>query len=269
MLMASSFWKRKIVEAGSIVFLCVLLLWWNPVGIITPIRGFLWVLVEPIAVFFKYSQVIVSDTVHSVARIGSLKRENAHLSSEVILLRSRVAELEDMERENDQLRSEIQVASRRPEKVATALVVGYDSRGSGNWILINKGSRDGVVLGMTVIFGENVLVGRIEEVLESVAKVSLITHPKSVFNAHTVETQARGVVRGKFGIGIILDSVLQTESIREGDTVVTSEWGEQYPPGLYVGTVNQVGISSDGLFQQATLSSPINFFDIRSVSIIH
>ncbi len=266
--MQPSFWKRKIIEAGSVVLLCAFLLWWNPSRLLTPVRDILWVAVEPIAIVFQYLRVVLSDVGHSVVSIGSLKQENARLTSEAIRLQSRVAELEDMQKENDQLRQEIGVALRHPDHVATALVVGYDSRGVGDWLIINKGSRDGIASGMTVVSGENVLVGMVEEVLTSTSRVSLITHPKSVFNVHTVETQARGVVRGKFGLGILLDSVLQTESIRKGDTVVTSEWGEQYPPGLLVGTISEVGTSPDGLFQQATILSPIDFFAIRTVSII-
>lgn len=266
--MPSSFWKRKVVEAGSVILLCLFFLWWNPEKVLTPVRNFLWIIVEPIALFSQYSQILISDTIQSVVHISTLRQKNAELSSEIITLKSRLAELKDIEKENEQFRSEIQVASRRPEKIAVAIVVGYDSRGLGDWLLINKGSRDGLVSGMTVISGENVLVGKIEEVLTSTARVSIITHPKSVFNAHTVETQAKGIVRGKFGIGILLDSVLQTENIREGDTVVTSEWGEHYPPGLYVGTISQVGVSTDGLFQQATLSSPIDFFKLKTVTVI-
>lgn len=247
---------------------CAVLLWWNPTGILTPVRNILWRAVEPIAMFFQYSRMAISDMAGSVVHIGTLRKENTQLTAEVITLRSKMADLEDVQKENDQLRSEMGTALRRSDYLATALVVGYDSRGVGDWLLINKGSREGLMSGMAVVSGEGVLVGSIEEVLDSTSRVRLITHPKTVFNVHTVETQAKGVVRGKFGLGILFDSVLQTESIHSGDRVVTSEWGEQYPPGLFVGTVSEVGVSDDGLFQQATIVSPINFFDIRSVTVV-
>lgn len=266
--MTSSLWNRKVVEAGLVILFGALFLWWNPNQYVTPVRSVLWIAVEPLAIFFQHVHSGTTDMMKSLVRIGSLRRENVSLSAENIQLRSRVAELEDMEKENEQLRTEIGAQRRRSDYAITALVVGYDSRGMGDWLMLNKGKKDGIVSGMTVISGENVLVGTVEEVLESMARVRLITHPNMVFNVHTVETQAKGVVRGKFGLGILLDSVLQTESIREGDRVVTSEWGEQYPPGLFVGIIGGVGVSSDGLFQQATVIPPMSFFDMRSVSLI-
>ena len=176
--MTSSFWKRKIMEAGSVIFICLVLLWWNPTKILTPVRNFLWVAFEPIVMFSQYSRVVISDVARSLVQISSLKKENARLLSEAVQLRSRVANLEDIQKENDYLRSEIEVALRHPDHIATALVVGYDSRGMGDWVIINKGSRDGIAPEMTVVSGEGVLVGTIEEVLTSTARVRLITHPE-------------------------------------------------------------------------------------------
>lgn len=263
-----SSWNRKFAEVGVIALFCAGLLWWNPSSILSPVRGALWAAVEPVAAFLEYTRGTVSDTAHSFARIASLKSENAKLVEEVSTLQGRLAEMTDIQKENDQLRNEIQSSLRHTDRVTSALVIGYDARGGGDWLLIDKGTRDGVETGMTVVFGENILVGMVEEAQYSVARVRLISNPKSVFNAHTVQSQAKGVARGKFGLGILLDSVLQTDGLSDGDTVVTSELGEVFPPGLFVGTVKNVGHSSDGLFQQALLVPPVDFFGMRVVTVI-
>lgn len=262
------FHRQKIFEVGMIVCVCAGLLWWNPASILSPVRSAFWIAAEPVALFLEYVRGAVSDTVHSFARIASLKSENAKLAEEVATLRGKMASMEDIQKENEQMRSEIGSSLRRKDRVTLAMVVGYDVRGAGDWFLIDKGSHDGVNSGMTVIFGENVLVGTVEESQYSVSRVRLISNPKSVFNAHTVESQAKGVVRGKFGLGILFDSVLQTDGLSEGDRVVTSELGELYPPGLFVGTVRSVGHSSDGVFQQAILTPPVDFFNMKVVSVI-
>lgn len=260
--------QKKWVEAGSIILVCSVFMWWNPASLLSPVRGALWLATKPVADFFGYVHREVSDIVYSFARIASLKSDNALLVEEAAMLRGKIAALEDVQKENDRLREEISSSLRRTDRVVSALIVGYDAQGAGDWLLVDKGDRDGVIVGMTAVFGDNILVGTVENVEYSVSRIRLMNNPKSVFAAHTVESNAKGVVRGKFGLGILFDSVLQTDALSEGDRVVTSELGETYPPGLFVGMVKSVGHSSDGLFQQAVLSFPVDFFGIKAVSII-
>lgn len=263
-----TFWKRRWVEAMLVIFLCVGLLWWNPVSFFTPLRTAIWVAARPIVSFFASVQSVASDSLWFFRSLRNLKEENKKLFSEVVELRGQLAELQDIQKENEQIRKEIDAASRQRSRFATGLVIGYDSRGSGDWIIINKGKNNGISDNMAVVYGENILVGTVEEALASVSRVRLITHPKSAFAVRTVETQAKGVIQGKFGLGVFLDSVLQTETLREGDAVVTSELGENAPPGLYVGTIKDIGSSSDGLFQQATVDLPVDFFSMKTVSVV-
>lgn len=263
-----SFWKRKITEAGVVVVCSAIILWWNPGGFFAPIRSVVWVGIEPVALFVGHGGGALRDFFLSFAQMTSLRRENIELSAKVIDLEGKLANMSDVQQENNRLRDEISASYRGGNLVTSALVVGYDVRGVGDWLFIDKGSADGIEKGMTVVYGENNLVGTVEEVLPGTSRVQLITHPGSVFNAHTVDTQAQGVIRGKFGLGIVLDSVLQTESLREGDRVVTSQLGERYPSGLYVGRVSQVGTSADGLFQQAVIVPMVEYMNIKVVSIV-
>ena len=147
-------------------------------------------------------------------------------------------------------------------------MVSQDPNGTGNWLEIDKGSDDGIAEGMSVIVSKGILVGRIQQVSKNSSKVMLLTNPKSTINIMTVESGAKGVAKGEYGLGIIFDMVLQTDSINMGDSVITSGIGGDIPRGLYVGTIQEIHQSDDHLFQQAVLTAPIQFSKLQMVFVI-
>jgi rod shape-determining protein MreC len=62
--------------------------------------------------------------------------------------------------------------------------------------------------------------------------------------------------------------ILQTDTIKIGDNIVTSGVGGGIPRGLYVGTVQEVHDSDDHLFQQAVIVSPLQVSKLQIVFII-
>ena len=84
----------------------------------------------------------------------------------------------------------------------------------------------------------------------------------------TVQTGAKGVIKGEYGLGLIFDMILQTDSIQSGDEIVTSGIGGQLPRGLLVGTVQNVHASDDHLFQQATVVSPLQISKLQFVFVV-
>ncbi|MFA5615006.1 MAG: rod shape-determining protein MreC, partial [Methanoculleus sp.] len=82
------------------------------------------------------------------------------------------------------------------------------------------------------------------------------------------ETGSIGVVSGKYGLGMILDMVLQTDYLKIGDDVITSEISQNIPRGLLIGKIKEVYPSGGYLFQQAVISSPVDFSKMRFVFVI-
>jgi cell shape-determining protein MreC len=76
------------------------------------------------------------------------------------------------------------------------------------------------------------------------------------------------VIKGEYGLGIMLDMVLQTDSINVGDSVVTSGISGEVPRGLYVGTIQEIHQSDDHLFQQAIIASPLQVAKTQIVFVI-
>lgn len=214
------------------------------------------------------SSIKFSNTKDFISSIGQLKRENENLIKENIDLTADISRLKDTEKENIALREQLNLSLKNQYELANAFVVGHDPNGQENWIEIDKGSSDGIEVNMPVIIAEGVLIGRVQEVYFKTAKIILLTNSKSVINGIDVETEAKGVIKGEYGLGLIFDMVLQSDFLNIGDSIITSGIGGDMPKGLFIGKVKEVHFSEDHLFQQAVVSVPIPSSKIKVVSII-
>lgn len=152
--------------------------------------------------------------------------------------------------------------------MTSANVIGRYIYNDNNWVLIDRGERDDLRKGMPVIVSEGVLVGRVEEVFYSSAKVVFISNPVINTNVETLETGAVGIIKGNYGLGLVLDSVLQTDNLKVGDKVVTSDISQNIPQGLLIGEIKEISPIKNDLFQKAIVSSPVDFLKLRFVFII-
>lgn len=261
-------YERRVFQVGIVALLSIGMILANPQNVFRPIREGLWFIVSPL-VYVTYSVGEGIGNMLSVfGSLGAIREENRELRKEVANAQTNVARYEDTLRENDALRAELELMPRDLYELESALVIGYDPNGVGGWVIINKGSADGISGGMPVIVHDGIVVGIIEESFAHVSRVRLITHSETTINAHTTKSHSKGIVRGRYGVGVVFTKVLQTDIIEPGDLLVTSEIGETFPPGLFVGTVEEVSESDGGIFREATISTPTDLFHLTVVSII-
>jgi rod shape-determining protein MreC len=108
----------------------------------------------------------------------------------------------------------------------------------------------------------------VEETYANMAKVVLLTDSESVINVRDSETEAKGVVRGKFGLGLVLEMVSQDDTLNAGDSVITSGLGGDLPKGLLVGKIQESKASLDRIFQEAIVITPIKYSNLDVVFVI-
>ncbi|MEP7162884.1 MAG: rod shape-determining protein MreC [Candidatus Moraniibacteriota bacterium] len=262
------FLKRRSVLALGLFIGAVFLVWWQPLGLSRPFQGFLSTLTLPFQNFLSWGSFEFSDTRDFFGSIGQLKQENASLKKENLRLTGEVARLRSFETENTTLREITHLDGDGKNTMVNAEVVGRDVSGFSTTLTINRGSSQGIAVGMPVIGVGRVLVGRTISVFPFTSVVELLSHPESITSAALVSTDSKGVVRGDHGLGMIFDLALQSESLKPGEAVVTSGLGDGFPHGLLIGTIESIHPSSDRLFQQAIVISPIRFDALRFVSVI-
>jgi rod shape-determining protein MreC len=266
--MLKKIFARKISKVVLIVAVCALLIFWGPFEFFRPGKIFIGKLTAPFQKIAYLSSKKIADGKDFILAIGDLKKENERLMSENMKLSVENAKFRDVEKQNEALRKELGLLPMRKFQLETAYVISYDPDGSGKWVEISKGEENGIKEGMPVVVGQGTLAGRVEIVSKGTSRISLLTNPQSAVSAMTSNSQAKGIVRGEYGLGVIFDMVLQTEELKIGDEIITSGVGRDFPRGLFIGKVTETRTSPDGLFKQAKIVSPVEFSKLEIVSIV-
>ncbi|SIS62649.1 rod shape-determining protein MreC [Paracoccus saliphilus] len=126
-----------------------------------------------------------------------------------------------------------------PELTSVTGVVMVDSGSAFRQsVLLNVGSRDGIVDGWATMDGLG-LVGRISGVGERTSRVILLTDPSSRIPVTIQPSGIRALLTGDNSPYPLLDFIENPDNVRAGDRAVTSGDGGVFPSGLLVGHVAQ------------------------------
>lgn len=212
----------------------------------------------------------VSDAWNGAFRYGDLEAENERLQE-------RIRELEgtrvEAERDITMLRDilgELNIPYVGDVERVRARVVSGPVGNVDNVIEISKGSDDGLAVGMPVVV-QSGLVGRIDRVTASRARVALITDPEFNVGVRLTRSGDVGVARGQ-GPGrplIVYQSIESDVIVQDNELVVTSgiERG-LFPPDITVGTVRSSQVLRGELDQEVLVDPLANLGDLSYVTVL-
>jgi rod shape-determining protein MreC len=206
---------------------------------------------QSIAAPFQYVSSWVGSAgtgfVHRVANLRNLEAENEQL-------RQRVAQMEDELRtsraanaENERLKGLLDLKESSKYEVVTARVIARDPSMWFDTVTINHGRMAGIELNMPVVTPSGI-VGRVVATSPWTAQVMLITDEKAAAGAvvgQLGQSNALGSVKGLGVSGLVeMNYVSGLEEVKVGDFVTTTGQDGIYPPGLNVGEVVKVKTGS-------------------------
>jgi rod shape-determining protein MreC len=263
-----SFTETKFFRAVVVAAILSVCVFFSPRFIMEPLRTVLSTVGFPLQALFSTVAFGLSDTTSFLGSIGELKSENERLLADNTRLLAENARYEAVAGENDELRRELEMLPRENYRLKPAGVIGRDTAGLGNWLTIDAGSFAGVTEGMPVIVYGGVLIGRVTEVFPQSARIMLLSNPDSLVSGITLEGDAQGIVKGEYGLGILLDMVLQDATLQAGHRVVTSGLGGTYPKNLLIGVLDDPQPTADHLYQRAAVTSPVDYSSLHYVFLI-
>lgn len=200
--------------------------------------------------------------------VARLRQRNLELEAEVSRLQSEVIELQQQLAETRVLSALVDFARAHPEnRYVAASVIGRDPSPFVKYVIINRGSDDGLRHGMPVVTAQG-LVGRVTAVTSGAARVQLITDPDSSVNIRLEPTAAEGILIGSLTGKLSLDMIPQEASMQVGNLVLTSGLGGNYPANILIGQVISVNPQKTGLFQTADVQPTVDFSRLEIVLII-
>ena len=147
-----------------------------------------------------------------------------------------------LKKDNERLREILSLqGSSNNDKISAAVI----SRKTGSWwrqIILNKGSKDGVEIGSTVI-GPGGLLGRVNSTSLFTSSVMLLTSPESKVGVWVDRIQINGLLVGSGDDYPNLILYSKGADLQVGDFVSSSPASTLLPPNLPIGIVQSVNKS--------------------------
>lgn len=198
----------------------------------------------------------------------ALVAENEELKNQVAELQSRIIQLQQNLNEADILYALLGFARSSPdEQYIPAKVIGKDPSPFLKYILIDQGSDQGIRAGMPVVTNKG-LVGRIDAVTASAARIRLITDSTSMINAIVVDADAECMVQGSITGDITIEMVSQDVKLEPGQIVQTSGLGGDFPADFIIGQVLNVNQINNEVFQSASILPAEDFNSLQAVLVV-
>lgn len=152
-------------------------------------------------------------------------------------------------------------------KFIAARVVGNSTIHRHNYMILNRGSRDGVKPRMGVA-GPKGAIGIVDQVSEHFCTIITLIHAKARLSAGLAKKDAVGTLFWEGGMinrATLIDIPMHVP-VKKGDTVYTSAYSLTFPPGIPVGRVRSHRIP-DG---ESVYRIGVDLFtDFRSVQYVH
>lgn len=204
-----------------------------------------------------------------------LEKQLEQVTNERDALKAENANLTAMLAEYELLSEEIEAEARRPElDYVAATVIGHDPTGQQYYIIINKGSDDGIQVGMAVT-DPDYYVGQVVEVTESTAKIMFIVDTSAQVGAQLLTSRADGIVVGQWQAGgrLLMQNVDRDSAVAEGEVVVTSgvlaTETRGVPPNIIIGTVFGEPIVTERTNEVSYEVRPaVDFDSLRTVWVV-
>lgn len=228
-------------------------------GVIAPLQEGVSAIVRPVGGFFS-----------TLFRAGSLKEQNAALEAQLKELAGDIPYSTALFRENEALRSLLEVGNRLEFDVMGATVT---SGGVSNFewaVWVDKGSDDGVYLDQPVITGSGAL-GHVVKLTPSASKVMLLIDPESKIAVRLASSGKTGVLVGQRDEDLRIDLIPPDTEVPAGERVITATYGPGrsiFPPGVPVGEVSKVVPAEGGYELQVYVRPSVDFSTLEFVGLI-
>lgn len=187
-----------------------------------------------------------------------------------------------LQRETEHLRQALITATKDTtitEKLMREKLVGYNmlpatvvsnsAERTNNYLVIDRGSADGIRPEMGVVGGGGV-VGIVYLTGPHHSLVIPITNRKSSISCRVRGQNYFGYLQwdGSSMLMAYLDDVPRYAKVKVGQAVETSGYSAVFPPGIFVGRVRNIRNSADGQSYRLDVNLGTNFANLRDVLVV-
>lgn len=262
-----------ILAAAVVIAVVTVIVSLLPGGASGPLSGVLGVVTSPLRGAVSSLAGWMEERYNYAFQYDALLQENETLKQRNAELEKTARDAEDALAENELFRDLLGLAQKREDFVFE--FANITARGATNWastLTLNKGTDHGVAKSNCVIDQYGNLVGIVDEVSYNWCTVITVVDQELEMGGLISRTNSAAILEGDFALmgqgKLKLTYLPENTQLISGDEVLTSGMGGVYPPGLKVGTIDEILTDESGMSRYAVISPSAALNDLRQVFII-
>lgn len=216
----------------------------------------------------------ISNKANDFKTLSEVLEENNELKTQIDDLTAQLNTVKLKQYELDNYRELFDLNEKYPsyDKIAASVI----SMDISNWFstfTIDKGSKDGISVGMNVMAGSG-LVGIVTDVGPNFAKVRSIINDSSKVSAMVSTTEDNFTISGNLKtmnedkVITFNELIDEDDQVAIGDPVVTSYVSDQYHQGILIGYITSMEKNANNLTKSGTITPVVDFMHIENVLVI-
>ncbi len=216
----------------------------------------------------------VSDFFGNLTGGGAMRAELEALKEENAALRQQLVDYDELKQTNAWYSEILGLHEENPEYTfAAGRVIARDPADYFGNFTISAGQHSGVEEGDPVVATDGSLVGVVEEVGLTYAKVRSVLDPSTKVACQISRTGDTAYTAGST-VDMARQNALRVNTLERssgagvGDYVVTSGIGGVYPAGLLIGSVREIRNATDGMTLDADVDLFAEIYDLKQVMVI-
>ncbi|MGF1763989.1 rod shape-determining protein MreC [Aliivibrio kagoshimensis] len=232
------------------------------------VRYFLNSLVAPLQYAANLPRTMFDGMYDRFSSHQQLMDRNVSMQREMLVLKSDLILLKQLQQENGRLRDLLGSPFIRDERKMVAEVMAVDSDPYKHQVMIDKGLIDGVYLGQPVI-NDKGIVGQVIYVGAHNSRVLLLIDANNAIPVQVVRNDIRVIASGSGQMEELhLEHIPTSTDIRIGDMLVSSGLGGRYPEGYPVSYVTNVELDNKRPFARVTTEPAVEFDRLRYLLLV-
>jgi rod shape-determining protein MreC len=177
------------------------------------------------------------------------------------------ARVRELEAENAKLRALLELRPAITARSQAAEVLWEAGDPYTRKVVIDRGAKQGVVLGAPVV-DEHGVLGQVTRLYPLSAEVTLLSDKDAAIPVLNGRTQQRGAAFGGVNNALELRFMAANADVQPGDPILTSGLDGVYPPGLAVATVERIDRQAEGGFARVSLRTAATMDNVHHVLVL-
>ncbi len=229
------------------------------------------------AVFSKASNEFtgkINSKYHSIGQYFDLKRTNDSLIKENEFLYNQLkADFGTQDSLHKIVIDTIKIDSfnqYRKYQYEFARVVSNSVTAQNNYLVIDKGEKEGIRIGMGVVSTNHSIVGIVTEVSEKYSVIMSLLHKDSHISGKLTRKGETGTIswNGVEPNYVTLNNIPKSSKIYKGDSVISSGFSTAFPKGIMIGRVEAFYLDKSSNYTKIKCKTSTDFYNIEYVYVI-